>query len=565
MRDVIVIGGGVAGLVAARECAHFGLSVTVLEATDAVGGAVAHHEVAGLTLDSGAESFAVRRGSVAKFVAQLGLSDEVVAPNPAGAWLHLPAHETSGGTRGGPGGRPDGELAGGSVSVPLPRAGVLGIPGSPLATDVRRVLGWGGAWRAYLDRLIPVLKIGREHSLGELVRKRMGRRVLERLVEPVASGVYSASALDLEVDVVAPGLNGALTTTGSLSGAVLALRAAAPAGSAVGGLRGGMSRLVDALVADLEHFGVEIVTGSRVQGLVAGGSDDDPVWAVTLGEVAPVTDGEGADTSATDSSATDGPTTDGPAATSSATDTSATGGPATDGPATSSPVTDGSATNSPATDGPTLVNTPLESRFVIVATPGAQALDLLASLGPELAALTELDWPEPTVVELATIVIDAPALDVHPRGTGVLVAAGTPGVTAKALTHVSAKWAWVAEDAGPGRHVIRLSYGRAGETSATADLGDVEFQTLALRDASTLLGVELAADVVRGFARTEWRDALSPATIGARERVASVREAIAATPGLDLTGAWLAGTGLASVIPDALATAGRIRHLALGL
>lgn len=549
MRDVIVIGGGVAGLVAARECAHIGLSVTVLEATDAVGGAVAHHEVAGLTLDSGAESFAVRRGSVAKFVAQLGLSDEVVAPNPAGAWLHLPAHGTSGGTGGGPGGRPggrpDGELAGGSVSVPLPRAGVLGIPGSPLATDVRRVLGWGGAWRAYLDRLIPVLKIGREHSLGELVRKRMGRRVLERLVEPVASGVYSASALDLEVDVVAPGLNGALTTTGSLSGAVLALRAAAPAGSAVGGLRGGMSRLVDALVADLEHFGVEIVTGSRVQGLVAGGSDDDPVWAVTLGEVAPATDGEGADTSATD--------------------TSATGGPATDGPATSSPVTDGSATNSPATDGPTLVNTPLESRFVIVATPGAQALDLLASLGPELAALTELDWPEPTVVELATIVIDAPALDVHPRGTGVLVAAGTPGVTAKALTHVSAKWAWVAEDAGPGRHVIRLSYGRAGEESATADLGDVEFQTLALRDASTLLGIELAADVVRGFARTEWRDALSPATIGARERVASVREAIAATPGLDLTGAWLAGTGLASVIPDALATAGRIRHLALGL
>ena len=510
MRDVIVIGGGVAGLVAARECAHIGLSVTVLEATDAVGGAVAHHEVAGLTLDSGAESFAVGRGSVAKFVAQLGLSNEVVAPNPAGAWLHLPAHETSGGTRGGPGGRPDGELAGGSVSVPLPRAGVLGIPGSPLATDVRRVLGWGGAWRAYLDRLIPVLKIGREHSLGELVRKRMGRRVLERLVEPVASGVYSASALDLEVDVVAPGLNGALTTTGSLSGAVLALRAAAPAGSAVGGLRGGMSRLVDALVADLEHFGVEIVTGSRVQGLVAGRSDDDPVWAVTLGEVAPATDG-------------------------------------------------------PATSSPTLVNSPLESRFVIVATPGAQALDLLASLGPELAALTELDWPEPTVVELATIVIDAPALDVHPRGTGVLVAAGTPGVTAKALTHVSAKWAWVAEDAGPGRHVIRLSYGRAGETSATADLGDVEFQTLALRDASTLLGVELAADVVRGFARTEWRDALSPATIGARERVASVREAIAATPGLDLTGAWLAGTGLASVIPDALATAGRIRHLALGL
>lgn len=71
-RDVVVIGGGVAGLVAARECARIGLRVTLLEAADAVGGAVASHTVGGLTLDSGAESFAVRAGAVADFVASLG-------------------------------------------------------------------------------------------------------------------------------------------------------------------------------------------------------------------------------------------------------------------------------------------------------------------------------------------------------------------------------------------------------------------------------------------------------------------------------------------------------------
>ena len=169
------------------------------------------------------------------------------------------------------------------------------------------------------------------------------------------------------------------------------------------------------------------------------------------------------------------------------------------------------------------------------------------------------------MVELATFVLDAPALDVHPRGTGVLVAASTPGVTAKALTHVSAKWAWVAEAAGEGRHVVRLSYGRDGESSLTDALDDEEFQALAVQDASLLLGVELDPSTVVGFARTEWRDALSPATIGARERVHSVRGVVATVPGLELTGAWLAGTGLASVIPDAVATAGRIRHLALGL
>ena len=202
---------------------------------------------------------------------------------------------------------------------------------------------------------------------------------------------------------------------------------------------------------------------------------------------------------------------------------------------------------------------------MILATPGAPAMRLLAGVTADAAALADLDWPEPTAVELATIVIDAPALDAHPRGTGVLVAAGAPGVTAKALTHVSAKWDWVAEAAGPGRHVVRLSYGRAGEPSPVAELSDDEFQALAVRDAATLLGVDLDPGAVRGFARTLWGDALSPATIGATERVRRVREVAQAVPGLEVTGAWLAGTGLASVIPDALAAASRTRHAALRL
>jgi len=504
MQDVLVIGGGIAGLVAARSCARLGLSVTVIEAADAVGGPVAGHDVAGLRLDSGAESFAVRGGTVAAFVEELGLTAEIVAPNPAGAWLHLPALKA--------GQNP--------VSVPLPQAGVLGIPGSPLADDVRSVIGWGGALRAYLDRLMPVLTIGREHSLGDLVAKRMGRRVLERLVEPVASGVYTTSSRDLEVDVVAPGLNSALTTTGSLSGAVLALRSGAPAGSAVGGLRGGMSSLPAALVADLNHFGAVIETGRAATQLTRTDAPDgsEQAWAVTL---AP------------------------PVAESDANETDETGD-------MDEHVADAGEARRTA-------------RFVILATPGRQALRLLAPLGAAQDALSELDWPAPTAVTLATLVLDAPQLDSHPRGTGVLVAAEATDVTAKALTHVTAKWSWVAAAAGAGQHVVRLSYGRAGHPNPADGLSDEDFEMLALRDASTLLGVSLSAGMVRGFARTEWRDAISPATVGAPGRASSVREALSDTPGLEVTGAWLAGTGLASVIPDALAAAARIRQASLGL
>ncbi|TFD49864.1 FAD-dependent oxidoreductase [Cryobacterium frigoriphilum] len=514
--DVIVIGGGVAGLVAARECAHVGLRVTVVEATDALGGPVAGHELAGLHLDSGAESFAVRGGTVSAFVEGLGLTDQIVSPNPVGAWLHLPSTPYCKGPAAGP--------AAGSVSVPLPKAGVLGIPGSPLADDVRRVIGWRGALTAYLDRLKPVLTIGREHSLGELVLKRMGPRVLERLVEPVASGVYTASSNDLDIDVVAPGLNNALTTTGSLSGAVSMLRGGAAAGSSVGGLLGGMSTLVAALRADLELYEVEILTGTRVESLSrvqpapqAADAASPAAWTVAL--AAPAASGESAGASA---AVDDDPTV-------------------TDPPA------------------------PLTARFVIVATQGAQALSLIAPLDAAHAALSDLDWPAPTAVTLTSLVLDAPVLDVHPRGTGVLVAADAPGVTAKALTHVTAKWPWVAAAAGPGVHVVRLSYGRADEPNPTDDLDDTALQALALKDAATLLGVTLEAGQVRGFARTEWRDALSPATIGARERAFRVREVVNAAPDLAIAGAWLSGTGLASVIPDAMAAAARIRHAALGL
>ena len=63
-------------------------------------------------------------------------------------------------------------------------------------------------------------------SLGELVRVRMGRAVLDTLVSPVVSGVHSADPDTLDADTVDPGLRAALVKHGSLARAVAALRAA---------------------------------------------------------------------------------------------------------------------------------------------------------------------------------------------------------------------------------------------------------------------------------------------------------------------------------------------------
>src|SRR4051794_12716147 len=131
-RTAVVIGGGISGLLAARALAQAGVRTTVLEAGEAWGGCVGSHSVAGLTLDSGAESFAVRTMAVADLAAELGIAGEIVAPNPGGAWVQLPEGPRE-----------------------LPKTGVLGIPASPWDPEVRRSLGILGSLRAFLDALLP--------------------------------------------------------------------------------------------------------------------------------------------------------------------------------------------------------------------------------------------------------------------------------------------------------------------------------------------------------------------------------------------------------------------------
>jgi len=358
--DFSVVGGGIAGLVVARRLAMAGRSVTLLEASGHLGGTVLRHEVAGIDLDAGADSFATRGGAVVALATELGLGNDIVTPSGAGAWVQ-PAS---------------------GAAAPLPATSLLGIPGVPLASDVIAVVGMPSALRAQLDSVIPHLVATKSLSLGSLVRRRMGRGVLEKLVAPVVRGVQSVDPDELSLDRAAPGLRAALTLHGSLAAAVRSLLESSPAGSAVQGIRGGVWRLVEELVADLETYGVTVELGSRV------------------------TSAEGLDGT------------------------------------------------------------------VVLATP--------------------LQQPVGRTVTLATLVVDAPELAAAPRGTGVLVAEGAAGIRAQALTHATAKWAWLRERAD-GHHVLRLSY--------EASFDDVA--TVAREDAEALFGVKF--ERVVDFARVEWR------------------------------------------------------------
>lgn len=116
---------------------------------------------------------------------------------------------------------------------------------------------------------------------------------------------------------------------------------------------------------------------------------------------------------------------------------------------------------------------------------------------------------------------------------------GERSVRAKALTHVTAKWPDRAAQRGPGEHVLRLSYGRAGSAPETVGLPDGDVRALALQDASELLGVDLADVSIQACVRQQWH-------------AGGKRCEVVATPKrITVAGDWVHGTGLASVIPGA--------------
>ncbi|MGM7668801.1 protoporphyrinogen/coproporphyrinogen oxidase [Microbacterium sp. A93] len=494
--SAVVIGGGIAGLLSAWELARAGHRTTLVEAGDGLGGCVSSRRVElgrgeSITLDAGAESFAVRTPAVRELVGELGLGSAVVEPNPAGSWLYLPPVEPGGQHR----------------AVPSPRLGIVGIPGDLQAPEVAEALGPEALARALQDvdpartveRWRQILRDGGPVTVGALVRDRMGDGVLQRLVAPVVAGVHSADPDTIDLRTVAPGLLEAVVETGSLSRAVAARRAAAPPGAVVASLRGGMNTLTAALAEQLDRQGVRVLTGTRAVALVRGAGGRG--WTVSLKP-----------------------------------SDAAVGAPA------------GRAES-------------VRADRVVVATDGPRAWDLLAPVSEgELAAADRP--PEGAGVALVTLVAEASGLDGHPRGTGLLVspAVSAEVVSAKAMTHISAKWDWARRALNAGqsgqeghRHAIRLSYGRVSDAPDSSAPGyrtpDAGLKRLAVADATALTGVDLAAGVIETLV-VRWRSALPAATPEHRARVGAARTWLETEPGLDAVGAWVAGTGLAAIVAD---------------
>ena len=196
------------------------------------------------------------------------------------------------------------------------------------------------------------------------------------------------------------------------------------------------------------------------------------------------------------------------------------------------------------TVGPTTHPETIEADAVVLATPAAPTARLLADVAPDAAGdLAAIDYASVAVVTLAFRAQDVP--DALFERSGFLV----PPVeqrTIKASTFSFAKWAWV-RDLDPDVVVLRTSLGRHLE-EATLQAGDDGLVRVSLADLATIAGIT-ARPVDTHVQR--WGGALPQYAVGHLDRVARIRAAVDALPGLAICGAAYDGVGIPAVIGSA--------------
>ncbi|WP_254069792.1 protoporphyrinogen/coproporphyrinogen oxidase [Pimelobacter simplex] len=446
MSRAVVVGAGIAGLTAARELAEAGHDVLVLEASDRAGGKLRSAEVAGTTVDVGAEAMLHRRPEGIALAA--GLDLPLVHPTTASSRIW---------TR--------------DALRPLPRT----VMGAPLDLDglaASGILSAAGMTRASNPQ-VAHFGVGGDISVGDLVAQRYGDEVVDRLVEPLLGGVYAGQARRISTRSAAPQLLDLLTRD-----EVVVPPPPADAPPVFAAVDGGMWRLPAALADDVAGR-----PGCAIR-------YDAPVTAIRrtgAGFVVATPDGDEA------------------------------------------------------------------ADLLVLATPAAPTARLLDDIAP--AAAEELAAIEYASVALATFAFraDDPAVaEALEVGASGFLVPPVDGRRVKAATFSFAKWEWVRR-AGDGLLVLRTSLGRYGEADSlqVPDAALVEASRADLAAATGLPLTVPAEDVVV----QRWGGGLPQYWVGHTDRVARIRAAVAAVPGLAVCGAAYDGVGIPATIASARAAA----------
>ena len=186
----------------------------------------------------------------------------------------------------------------------------------------------------------------------------------------------------------------------------------------------------------------------------------------------------------------------------------------------------------------------------MLALPARPASRLLAAEVPAAAAaLGEIEYASIAIVTLA---YRGSAFPSPLSGSGYLVPA-VDGRTVKAVTYSTVKWPHLTAG-GHDATAVRLSVGRIGE-ERLLQRADEDLARAAAAELAEAAGVREPPAETRV---SRWGGALPQYTVGHAGRVARIRSAVAAEPGLAVCGAAYDGLGIPACIATAQAAAARI-------
>lgn len=468
MKRIAIIGGGISGLSAAYylERARRGgadLRYTLFESSPRLGGVMWTERADGCLIEAGPDSFLSEKPSAAVLCRDLGIADQLVGSNDAHRKTYI--------------------LVKGRL-VPIPDGLMFMVPTKLLPTLMTPLFSVATKLRMAREFFARPLRQEQDESAAAFVERHFGPEVVDRLADPLLSGVYGGDAARLSVRAVLPRFLDMEARYGSLSRAMLAMKTRPATGGAHSNrvnpgagvdspprtlftsMRDGMQQLVDAVVAQLDpgllRAGVAVRALGREQG----------DWLAL--------------------------------------------------PA------DGAA-----------------ERFdnVLLATPAYVAGGLLCSVHPRLSAvLGQIKYSSSVTVALS---YDAAQFDgtIHgrrPDGFGFLVPR-SEGKRVLALTFVHNKFP---HRAPPDKFLLRVFLGGARDEAAL-QLTDEQILRSVRDDLSSILALTAEPRFSRVY---RWNRAMAQYEVGHLERVAEIARLRSEAPGLALIGNAYSGIGVPDCI-----------------
>jgi protoporphyrinogen/coproporphyrinogen III oxidase len=270
MRNIVIVGGGIAGLAAAyyaRKQDSHPLQITLLEQAGYWGGKIVTERVASpdfagdFVIEGGPDTFVVTKPWAVRLCKELGIAERLRGTNPQTKKIYIlkknRLHELPGGL---------------TMMIPTEF-------GPMIRTGL---LSWPAKVRMGLDFILPVAKINGDETIGAFVSRRLGRAAYENLIEPLMSGIYAGDGDQLSLASTFPYLRELELEHGGLVKGALALRrerlqrarANGRDPHLAPGTRSifltpiqGLAELVDALVKKLQESGVELRLETAVEAI----------------------------------------------------------------------------------------------------------------------------------------------------------------------------------------------------------------------------------------------------------------------------------------------------------